>query len=369
MATANKFTVCCIKDAASLLNWENAWQAAFNPKTKIDSACSFFRLAGDCLYLSTFESGRVIYLVHQDHQLLALIALQLKEPQRFGPLTAVAANSGEHYVSDMLILPSTPNQALVDLFETVFRTHADISWIEFNRITEPALNRLVNFTTQQKRPFLLGKSSKHLSFQTADQTIDEYEKSLGKNTRHNMRRYWKRLANDHGEIKFNLIAPQSRADNNFYFERFLTLEASGWKGQEASAIESKPRSKRFHQHMTESATTAQKMLWATLTVNDSEIAMLLILNRGDKLWVVKTAYNENFKQYSPGGLVTHQLILNAIESTNIDEIDMITEYDWHRRWQPKENQYYSFRLFNHTLTAKLIRQLLLLKKSGWQRQL
>jgi hypothetical protein len=369
MTDLNGFEVICIQYSHELAPWIKEWKEKFNADSSIDSSCSYHRLGGDFLHLSGSDAERSIYILHKKQKIKSIIALNFNQSKLIGPVKLSIASSGEHYVSDMLIMPDVSDNALDLLFTRIFNDHPALTWIDFNRITKPTFNRLVTFTQQKHRPILVDHSSKHLSFITKNITADNFEDSLGKSTRHNMRRYWKRLSNDHGEVTFNVTRPDSLEENNRNFERFLALEASGWKGKEDSAIQSRPMSKRFHKHMTESATLSSQLLWAQLTVNAKAIAMLLIIDRGDKLWVVKTAYNEEYKNYSPGGLLTYKLIHYAIVTPTLNEIDMITEYDWHKRWKPAENQYYSLRLFSTSLKSKLVRKVFVLKDSGWKKEI
>ena len=108
------------------------------------------------------------------------------------------------------------------------------------------------------------------------------------------------------------------------------------------------------------------MMWAQCKLGEETIAMMLVMNRGDKIWAQKTAYNQEYQRYSPGALLNYQLIRYAIEDPSIQSLDMVTNYKWLERWKPIKAEYTSYRVFNSGVAGWLVYQMHKLTNKLWK---
>ena len=181
-----------------------------------------------------------------------------------------------------------------------------------------------------------------------------------------MRYYQRLLEREHQKPQFCFVIPESLEQNEALLKTFLDLEKSGWKGEQSSAILDQEKTLKFYSTMTHCATSTGQMMWAQCKLGEETIAMMLVMNRGDKIWAQKTAYNQEYQRYSPGALLNYQLIRYAIEDPSIQSLDMVTNYKWLERWKPIKAEYTSYRVFNSGVAGWLVYQMHKLTNKLWK---
>lgn len=102
------------------------------------------------------------------------------------------------------------------------------------------------------------------------------------------------------------------------FERCLQLEARGWKGKAGTAILSSVRTARFYRQVAEQPA-------ARLFALDSShglLAFSLCLLHRQRLFLLKTAYNEEHRTASPG-LVLHYATIGVCHELNLEAYELL----------------------------------------------
>jgi hypothetical protein len=105
------------------------------------------------------------------------------------------------------------------------------------------------------------------------------------------------------------------------FERFLALEAEGWKGRHATAILSRDSdaavARTFFQGMA-----AEGLGWIeALHVGDRMVSAQVMLRSGRAAFTWKIAYDEAFAEYSPGILLIEDYSAKLLSDGSIDFTD------------------------------------------------
>lgn len=93
---------------------------------------------------------------------------------------------------------------------------------------------------------------------------------------------------------------RDRGVNPAAVERFLALEASGWKGRAATALGSRPSDAAFFRAVCEAPTATVQSHVLELGVPDRAAAMLFVLVAGDTAFAVKLAHDEALAAGAPG---------------------------------------------------------------------
>ncbi|MEM0924817.1 MAG: GNAT family N-acetyltransferase [Planctomycetota bacterium] len=155
-------------------------------------------------------------------------------------------------------------------------------------------------------------------------TIDDYLRNqLSKNRRKKIRRQRERLGKL-GTLRFSLSEPGD--DFDAWIETFTTLEASGWKGNENSAIASESSSLNFFRDLVHHLKERDEIRFARLTLDQDVVAALVDLRVGNRFYGFKTAYDERFAEYSPGLLIEHQNLAN-IHASHCELFDACASAD------------------------------------------
>jgi CelD/BcsL family acetyltransferase involved in cellulose biosynthesis len=122
--------------------------------------------------------------------------------------------------------------------------------------------------------------------------------------RHELRR-WARLLETEAEGKPQLVLEAEA--NPALLEQFFNLEASGWKGQEQSAINSCEETRVFYDEIAREAAARGYFRLYSLEVNGSMVAGAFGVTTEGCSYPMKIAYNERLRRCGPG-----QVMFNGI---------------------------------------------------------
>lgn len=121
-------------------------------------------------------------------------------------------------------------------------------------------------------------------------------------------RRWRSRLSEMGKLESLSWKPGETPDP--WFADFLALEAGGWKGKRGSAISCNTAlSDCLRKQLERLAETGSLRFWS-IKLDGRPIASLFAQVIGDKAWLGKIAFDEEFAKYSPGVLQ----ILDATES-------------------------------------------------------
>ncbi|HUD93217.1 GNAT family N-acetyltransferase [Sphingobium sp.] len=127
-----------------------------------------------------------------------------------------------------------------------------------------------------------------------------WETHVRSKKRKELRRLQKRLA-ELGTIEQRLLAdPAELAE---WCSEFLTLEASGWKGQQGTALACKPEHAAFFRAACAAACAAGRLHMLRIDLDGRAIAMLVNFRHCEGAFSFKIAIDETLGRFSPGVLI------------------------------------------------------------------
>jgi CelD/BcsL family acetyltransferase involved in cellulose biosynthesis len=152
----------------------------------------------------------------------------------------------------------------------------------------------------QGRPFVEIQRYDRALLRT-DLSADAYwETHVRAKKRKEIRRLQKRLA-ELGTVESRMLG--SAADLLQWSDDFLALEASGWKGAEATALACKPGDTAFFHEAVAAAFVAGNLHFLRIDLDGRAIAMLVNFRQGDGAFSFKIAFDETLGRFSPGVLI------------------------------------------------------------------
>lgn len=127
-----------------------------------------------------------------------------------------------------------------------------------------------------------------------------------------------------------------RSDQDLHtgFREFLSLENSGWKGEAGTSIIKQPEKLAYYEQLFERYSEAGVLQINLLSLNDTVIAGQFGVRVGETLYLLKIAYNEAYKEISPGYLLIDKLIEDENISDRIKKLSFVTGVGWIDRWKP-----------------------------------
>jgi CelD/BcsL family acetyltransferase involved in cellulose biosynthesis len=157
-------------------------------------------------------------------------------------------------------------------------------------------------------------------FHEAGITAPEYFRRLKSNLRNDTRRMPKKLA-ALGMLHYRMIGRDLAASD---IEAYLTVYGRSWKEPEMDPT--------FHPRLMRAAATLGTLRLGLLFLDERPIAAQLWLLARQRGYVVKTAYDEQFRAYSPGTLLTWWMIERLMSYEQTTFIDYLKGDDGYKRY-------------------------------------
>lgn len=155
----------------------------------------------------------------------------------------------------------------------------------------------------------------------ADELLRE---ALGPKKLKELRRQRNRLA-EHGAIRFDVA--RGSGDIAAALETFLTLEASGWKGQRGTALRQHAGDAAFIRRATLALAETGQCEIVTLRAGDTAVASAIVLRHQDRAFYFKLGVDERFAKFSPGVQLTLDLTRYLCADPSIRLVDSTANPD------------------------------------------
>lgn len=135
----------------------------------------------------------------------------------------------------------------------------------------------------------------------SEMSADDYwETHVRAKKRKELRRLQKRLG-ELGAIRHRRLT--ERGEVARWCADFLTLEASGWKGKEGSALLCKAGDAAFFRAACSAAFDTGRLHFLRMDLDGRAIAMLVNFRHGEGAFSFKIAFDEELSRFSPGVLI------------------------------------------------------------------
>jgi hypothetical protein len=115
--------------------------------------------------------------------------------------------------------------------------------------------------------------------------------------RQELRRQRRRL-NDRGRVEVRTSSPGEPIEP--WIDHFLSLEAAGWKGQEATALAAAETDAAYFREIVSAAAARNQVVFLGLFLDDRPVALKVNFLSGDGGFAFKIAFDEAFAKFSPG---------------------------------------------------------------------
>jgi CelD/BcsL family acetyltransferase involved in cellulose biosynthesis len=248
---------------------------------------------------SSFE---FVFISRRDGTLIGFFPLVREERFRGVPVRALALWNHEHCYLNTPLVHAGYARECVNAFLDFLAKEADAPILVFERMTGdgPFAALLISALADRKEHYC--SFERHFrGLYTLRSDADTYLASiLDGEGRRKLKMKERKLA-ENGSIEYDVLAP--RGDIERWLAEFLTLEASGWKGKEATAMQSSPEGRRYFESVIRAAFDRNQLEMLALRLNGNPIAMKCNLVCGDAGFCFKIAYDERYAKQSPGMLL------------------------------------------------------------------
>jgi CelD/BcsL family acetyltransferase involved in cellulose biosynthesis len=172
---------------------------------------------------------------------------------------------------------------------------------------------------------------------------DDFEAALPPNRRSDLRRAYRKAA-ALGTIEHEISASDSKTAPAL-LSRYIELERYSWKYDAGTAIEIDPKAHRFFQALTESPA---RLVFGFVRLNGVTVAAQIMLDFADTLWVLKTAFHNEYRGCSPGVILMNEAVKFGFHNGSQVFEFLGFEEPWLQVWSRGKREYQTLRLYTYS---------------------
>jgi len=174
---------------------------------------------------------------------------------------------------------------------------------------------------------------------------DEYFNGLPEKIRKDVL-YCKRRIEKMGKYEFRLIKGCENID--YYMDLYYDIYAKSWQKKEGIGP-------KFHRDLAKMALEKGWLRLGFLFFDDVPIATQFWISSNGTAFILKTAYDQDFRKYSPGKLLTSEMAKYAIDIDNVETIDYGQGDEGYKQdWTPRRRERKGIVGFNNNLKGKYL---------------
>ncbi|WP_309085568.1 GNAT family N-acetyltransferase [Chelativorans sp.] len=258
----------------------------------------------------------------EKNRLRLLVPFSIEKPPL--PLGATVMRAWAHPFGPLgtpLVDGDDPIGVIEDFFAMLARPHLHLPKVFVfpeTRMDGPFAAALRAVAETRNLP-LITASEAERPFLESDLDGEAYLKqSLRPHHYREFRRLKRRLA-DLGRLEHRIARQPDEIRHGI--ETFLTLEASGWKGRERTAMAVDRYRAAFAREAVHLLAERDLCRIHTLVLNNHALACLIVFVESGIAYTWKTAYDENYAAFSPGTLLMIEVTKTHLEDPNISATD------------------------------------------------
>ncbi len=192
-------------------------------------------------------------------------------------------------------------------------------------------------------------------------SFKDYWQQRSKNLRKNMSRYENRLQRENTTLNFHqIINPQ---DILSAVDRYGMLESKGWKGKLGTALHPSNQQGQFYRDFLYRLAQQNTAVVYEYFIKDRLVASRLCCIKGDMLIILKTTFDEEFKNFSLGRLLLKQILNTLFENNTVKVIDFYTNASPEQlEWATDTREIYNSSVYAENIFGKVFKLLIQLKQ-------
>ena len=162
-------------------------------------------------------------------------------------------------------------------------------------------------------------------------TFDDFWAARGKNLRTNVKRQRAKLGEEGVAVRLDLVVDPHAVANAI--ADYGRLESAGWKAGAGTAVAADNAQGRFYTSVFESFCAKGAGRIYRYLFDEKVVAMDLCIEDAGVVVILKTAYDETYKNVSPASLMRHEYFRQIFDGGSIKRVEFYGKVmEWHRRW-------------------------------------
>jgi hypothetical protein len=285
--------------------------------------------------------------------IIAIAPLMLSSARLYGcPIRRLQAMVNVYTERFDLLLGDHPEEASEAIW-AYLKDHAD-EWdvLELRQLPSESQTLQYLLPLIERDGYRAGRwSANEAPYVAIRQPWESYYQSLKKAHRSNLRNHARQLERK-GPVTLDVVAIDDRWEADM--EDALKLEAVAWKVDEGTSLRSCNESTVFYRRMLQRAAKLGWLHMCFLKVGSARIAVRISLLFGNKLFMLKSGYDEAYHRYSPGQVLTERLLREAWDK-KWDEVDFLGDDErWKLSWATDRRSHTWLFVFPNKVKARLL---------------
>lgn len=325
-----KMAVVVLEDIEELARYSGQWEALAERAIEPNPFYEPWMLMPALRSLGAGRNFKFVLIFDRSHPncsgrplLCGFFPLEIKPSyEGFGtrlPMRTASLWQHDHcFLCTPLVSRERVRECVKAFFQWIDRENFGCPLIDFGKAAgEGAFHRsLVEHLSESARLSYVPECFPRALFRPRENAEDYLAASLAGSRRKELRRLEKRLA-ETGPLHYDSLEPGG--DIEGWISEFLELEATSWKGQEGTALLSKPGDRDFFVESARSAFRRGRLMMLALRVAGRPIAQKCNFIAGPGSFAFKIAYDESYAHFSPGVL---------LELENVRRLHARPEIEW-----------------------------------------
>jgi hypothetical protein len=178
-------------------------------------------------------------------------------------------------------------------------------------------------------------------------TFEDYWKRRGRDLVDNLARRCRHLTSK--GIQFELVVDRHPGRVAECIQEYGTLEGIGWKSRQGTAVTADNRQGLFYREMLEDFCRDGEGVMYRLLFDGKTVASQLGLERDGMLILLKMAFDENFKDFSPGFLIQRMIFKTLFSEGKINVVEFYgpVRDGWTTKWTDEIRRMYHVNFYRH----------------------
>jgi CelD/BcsL family acetyltransferase involved in cellulose biosynthesis len=157
-----------------------------------------------------------------------------------------------------------------------------------------------------------------------------------------LERFRRKMGRDH-EAELTIVEPPTELEAEL--ADGYRVEASGWKGEQGTAIVSNPETETFYTEVARAFAARGELRFSRIRLDGETAAFDLTLLHDNRLHLLKTGFDERFRKLAPGLVMRLSIIERCFELGLASHELLGDESEWKAKFQTGVRPYATLRVF------------------------
>lgn len=303
----------------------------------------------------------VFVTCHEGAQTTGVLPLRLGTTHTLGlPVRTLSLVDHPHAsLCSGLFVDNLAGERLMPRILDALQTQATVSWdvLRMDKVPERSpLPGCVPGSAKVPGDSAVQGASAYLDTRSEDAAFGPVSNSFKRELRRRTRKA-EEVAPLHHEVH---TAPQ---DLDAALDRWLAIEASGWKAAGGTAIMQDARLVAFYRSLARHFGARGECVIFILRHGDVDVAGQFGLVVNGTLNLLKIAYHEAHSAFAPGNLIMERTLRWCCAQPQVNELSFVTNPPWGHLWKPQHEGVFMHRFFNPTPKGRMLH--LALRAKQW----